>query len=139
MGGNLPQQVLYTHPPGARALAARGLGRHGATCCILIQLELERSSVPGPRYREGPTGESLAELAGFQSAGPNLATKPPIRSMLGLPLPSHRRGLGLLWHPSGPPPLPSPYRSSSPTIASMVSLKTPTAVSPRRLSSNVHR
>ena len=33
--------------------------------------------MPGPRYREGPTGESLAELAGSLSDGPNLATKPP--------------------------------------------------------------
>jgi hypothetical protein len=55
-----------------------------ATCCILLQWELERSSVPGPRYREGPTGEGLAELAGSLSDGPNLATKPPNRSVPGL-------------------------------------------------------
>ena len=87
--------------------------------------------MPGPRYREGPTGESLAELAGSLTDGPNLAPKPQIGACQACPyLPPHRRGLGLLW---------PPYRSSSPTIASMVSLKTPTAVSPRRLSSNVHR
>ena len=143
-GGNLPQLALYTRPPGGRALAAdapsrqRGWGGT-ATCCILPLLELQRGSVFGPRYREGHTGQSLAGLAGSLSAGPNLATKPANRSMLGLPLPPHRGGPGLPWHPSGPPPLPSPHRSSSPTIASMVSLKTPTAVSPRRLSSNVHR
>ncbi len=34
--------------------------------------------MPGPRYREGPTGESLTELAGSLSAGPKLATKSQI-------------------------------------------------------------
>lgn len=91
-----------------------------ATCCILLHWELERSSVPGLRYREGPTG-------GASPSSPAPCPTAPIwlqRPQIG---------------PCQACPYRPPYRSSSLTIASMVSLKTPTAVSPRRLSSNVHR